>query len=242
MSQPRAVRLLALGDAAVATTPRDTADAAAAGFFAAARAAGALERLSGAAREARLVARYAPAADVRLGRDASAAFLKRADLRGYRILHFATHAVVDERSVAGTALALAPGNGESGFVGASDLSALNLDADLVVLSACRSAGGVMVGGEGIRGLTAPLLAAGARSLVATQWRIDDRAVVPVVDALYAALASGQPVIEALRTAKLRALRDGRSPRAWAAFSVIGDPLVRVPLRTPPAHWWSSFGW
>jgi hypothetical protein len=236
------IRLLALGDATVAPMPGDTTDAAAAGFFAAARAAGALDRLAGAAREARLVARYAPSADVRLGRDASAAFLKHADLRGYRILHFATHAVVDERSVAGTALALAPGNGESGFVGASDLSALHLGADLVVLSACRSAGGVVLGGEGIRGLVAPLLAAGARSLVATQWRIDDREVVPVVDAFYAALASGQPVIEALRTAKLRALGEGRSPRAWAAFSVIGDPLVTVPLRMPPVHWWSSLDW
>ena len=235
------VRLLALGDAAVAQMPRDTTDAAAASFFATARAAGALERLNGAAREARLVARYAPAADVRLGRDASAAFLKHADLRGYRVLHFATHAVVDERSVAGTALALAPGNGESGFVGASDLAALQLDADLVVLSACRSAGGVVTGGEGIRGLTAPLLAAGARSLVATQWRIDDHEVVPVVDAFYAALAGGQPVIEALRTAKLRALGEGRSVRAWAAFLSVGDPLVTVPLRTPPVHWWSSLG-
>ena len=99
----------------------------------------------------------------------------------------------------------------------------------------------MLGGEGIRGLTAPLLAAGARSLVATQWRIDDREVVPVVDAFYAALASGQPVIEALRTAKLQALGAGRSPRAWAAFSSVGDPLVTVALRTPPARWWSSLG-
>ena len=97
----------------------------------------------------------------------------------------------------------------------------------------------MVGGEGIRGVTGPLLAAGARSLVATQWRIDDREVVPVVDAFYAALASGQPVIEALRTAKLRALGDGRSPRAWAAFSSVGDPLVTVSLRKPPVHWWLS---
>ena len=245
-SRPRAapagpVRLLAFGDAAVAAAPRDTTDAASAGFLAAARAAGALERLEGAAREARLVARYAPAADVRLGRDASAAFLKHADLGGYSVVHFATHAVVDERSVAGTALVLAPGNGESGFVGASDLFGLRLGADLVVLSACRSAGGVVLGGEGIRGLTAPLLAAGARSLVATQWRIDDREVVPVVDAFYAALASGQPVIEALRTAKLQALGAGRSPRAWAAFSSVGDPLVTVALRTPPARWWSSLG-
>ena len=233
------LRLLALGDAAVATGPRDTTDAATAGFLAAARAAGALERLTGAAREARRVARYAPTADVRLGRDASAAFLKYTDLRGYRVVHFATHAVVDERSVAGTALVLAPGNGESGFVGASDLSALRLVADLVVLSACRSAGGVVIGGEGMQGLTAPLLAAGARSLVATHWRIEDREVVPFIDAFYDALANGEPVADALRTAKLRAVRGGKSPRIWAAFAAIGDPMVTVPLRAPPASWWSA---
>lgn len=87
-------------------------------------------------------------------------------------------------------------------------------------------------------MTAPLLAAGARSLVATHWRIDDREVVPFVEAFYAALASGQPVIDALRTAKLRTLRAGQPPRTWAAFAAIGDPMVAVPLRTPPAHWWS----
>ena len=232
------VRLLAFGDAAVAPVARDTADAATAGFVTAARAAGALERLAGAAREARLVARYAPVAEVRLGRDASAAFLKHTDLRAYSVLHFATHAVVDERSVARTALALAPGNGESGFVGASDLAALRLGADLIVLSACRSAGGVVVGGEGMQGLTAPLLAAGARSLVATHWRIEDQEVVPFVDAFYAALATGQTVAEALRTAKLRMLQEGRPPRVWAAFAVIGDPMVTVALHAPPAHWWS----
>ena len=155
------------------------------------------------------------------------------------MLHFATHTVVDERSLAGTALVLAPGNGESGFVGAADLAALELDADLVVLSACQSAGGVVVGGEGMLGLTAPLMAAGARALVATHWRIDDREVVPFVDALYAALAAGQPVIDALRTAKLRALRAGQAPRIWSAFAALGDPTVAVPLRAPPVHWWSG---
>ena len=142
---------------------------------------------------------------------------------------------MDERSVAGTALALAPGNGESGFVGAGDLAALRLDADLVVLSACRTAGGVVVAGEGVQGLTSPLLAAGARALVATHWRIRDQDAVPFIDAMYAALSHGQPVIDAVRAAKLRALARGEPPRTWASFLSIGDPLVVVPLRAPPAH-------
>src|SRR6185312_9559356 len=110
---------------------------------------GELPRLVESAREARSVARYAPHAEVRLRRDASAAFLLRAPLTGYDIIHVATHAVVDERSVARTALVLAPGGGESGFVTPAQLAALGLDADLVVLSACRTAGGVVIDGDGV---------------------------------------------------------------------------------------------
>jgi CHAT domain-containing protein len=195
-------------------------------------------KLVGASREARLISRYAPAADVRLGRDATAAFLRHADLRPYRVLHFATHAFVDEQSLARTALALAPGGGENGLLGAGDLAALSLDADLVVLSACSSAGGVLVGGEGVQGLTSPLLQAGARSVVATNWRITDQRVVPFIEKFYDALARGLPVTDALRAAKLSAVHAGEPPRIWAAFVAIGDPLVTVPLRAPNKSWWA----
>lgn len=102
--------------------------------------------------------------------------LKQADLRPYRVLHFATHAIVDERSIAGTALVLSPSPNESGFMGAGDLAALRIDADLVVLSSCTSAGGTLTGGEGVQGLSSALLEAGARALVATACRINDREV------------------------------------------------------------------
>jgi CHAT domain-containing protein/tetratricopeptide (TPR) repeat protein len=236
----RDVRLLAFGDPA---TPRATPGAPrgvdSGDVPPAFHSTDGLPRLTGAAREARRVARYATQAEVRLGRDASAAFLKRTDLRNYRVLHFAAHAIIDERSVAGTALALAPGNGESGFVGAGDLAALQLDADLVVLSACSAARGVLVGGEGLQGLTSPLLQAGARALVATEWRIRDRDVVDFVDAFYAELARGRAVADALRGAKLRAIRRGDPLRTWAAFTAIGDPLVVVPLRAPRDSWWTG---
>lgn len=107
-----------------------------------------------------------------------------------------------------------------------------LSADLVLLSACRSASGVVVDGEGIQGLTAPLLQAGARAVVATGWRIDDRRTVPFVDALYDGLARGLSAGAALQEAKLRMLRQGRPPREWAAFSLYGDPSVRLSLRRP----------
>ncbi|HET9275938.1 MAG TPA: CHAT domain-containing protein, partial [Gemmatimonadales bacterium] len=239
-AQASPVRLLAFGDPRSGSRGSGALrDAAAEGYLAAADAAGGLPRLKGAEREARLVARYAPEADVRLGREATAGFLKQTDLRRYRVLHFASHAIVDDRSLAGTALVLAPSPGENGFVGAGDLAALRLEADLVVLSACSSAGGRVTGGEGVQGLTSSIIQAGARSVVATGWRIRDQDVVPLVDRFYAGLAAGRPVIDALQAAKLEALRGGASPQTWAAFMAIGNPFVTVPLRpAPPRSWWS----
>ena len=243
-------RLLAFGDPAYA---RESAAATGVGpgrasgetYRSAFDAAGGLPRLTESGREAREVARYAADPVVRLGKDASAAYLKSAPLDSFQILHFATHALVDERTVANTALALAPGGGEDGFVVPGDLAALKLAADLVVLSGCRTAGGVVLGGEGVQGLTGPFIEAGARAVVATGWRIEDRRTVDFVEHLYDALARGLPVAEALRAAKLDAMRRGMPPGEWAAFGVVGDPLVRVTLREPPppipSRWLVGFG-
>jgi hypothetical protein len=219
------VPLLAFGDPAYAAAAPDSSHK--------------LPRLEGSGREARLVARYSPAGEVRLREEANATYLRHAALEPYRILHFATHALVDERSVARTVLALAPDSSDNGRVGPGDLAALRLDADLVVLSGCRTAGGVLVEGEGVQGLTAPLIQAGARSVVASQWRIADRGTVPFIQAFYEALAGGLPVGDALREAKLAALHRGVAPREWAAFTTVGDPLVSVRLREPGPEIWSA---
>jgi len=231
--------VLALGDPAFA---REQGERAVRGelFRDAFDRSGGLPRLIAAGDEVRDVARYAPSAVVRVRDDASEAFIKHTQLRRFGVLHFATHALVDESTLARTALALSPGEGEDGFLSPADLAALRLDANLVVLSACRTAGGVIVAGEGLQGLTAPLLEAGARSVVATQWRIGDRSTVQLVDEFYGAMAAGQPVAEALRAAKLAAIRRGVPPRDWAAFTVVGDPEARVKLRRPaprPSLWW-----
>jgi CHAT domain-containing protein len=189
-------------------------------------------RLRTSAREARLAASYSPIAEVRLRKEASEAYLKRADLRRFRALHFATHTLVDDQTAARTSLVLAPGEGESGLVGPSELASLRLDADLVVLSSCRSAGGVVVRGEGVQGLTAPLLQAGARAVVATQWEVGDRSTVGFMEKLYRHLAEGRPVGDALQAAKLETIRRGAPEREWAAFVAVGDPLVEIPLRAP----------
>ncbi len=228
-----APRILALGDPAFASERSGGLLREAETFRGAYDAAGGLPRLSASGDEVRDVARYSPGkAIVRLRGDASEAWLKRTRLTGFHVIHLATHALVDESSLARTSLALSPGGGEDGFLTPADLASLKLGADLVVLSACRTAGGVMVAGEGMQGLTSPLLEAGARAVVATQWRIGDKATVRLVDDLYAALGRGLPVAAALREAKLAAISRGVPAGEWAAFTVVGDPLVRVPLREP----------
>jgi CHAT domain-containing protein len=200
---------------------------------------GGLARLAASGREARAVARYAAYADVRLGARATEHHLKSAALRGVQVLHFATHALVDDRSLTSTALALAPGAGEDGFVSPADIAALPLDAELVVLSACRTAGGVLVGGEGMQGLATAFLGAGARAVAATSWQIDDRRAAHIAGEYYRALADGMSLGDALRAAKLARLRDGAPPSEWAAWTLVGDPLGYVNLRPPRsrAAWW-----
>ena len=193
-----------------------------AGAFA---AAGGLPRLRYTAGEASSVARAAPGATVLTRARASEAFVRTTPLRGFRLLHFATHAVVDERALPRTGLALAPGAGHDGFLGPGDLATLELDADLVVLSACRTASGIVVRGEGVQGLTTPLLEAGARAVIATSWQVRDRPAARLVGGFYQALARGFNAGDALRAAKLEALRRNAPLRDWAAFTLIGDPLV-----------------
>ncbi|HEU4698405.1 MAG TPA: CHAT domain-containing protein [Gemmatimonadales bacterium] len=227
--------LLAFGDPAFAGEQSgDPARTATEPFRTAFARRGGLPRLEGSGREAREVARFAPAAIVRLRGEASEAFLKRADLGRFGVIHFATHALVDDATLDRTALALTPGDGEDGFVTPADLADLRLAAGLVVLSACRTADGKVVQGEGVQGLTAPLLGAGAHAVVATRWQVGDRTTVRLMQDFYAALAAGQSVGAALRSAKLAALRRGAPAGEWAAFDVVGDPLTRVAL-TPPGR-------
>ena len=226
-------RVLAVGDPAFSMELASSDAREVETFRSAFAAEGGLPRLKGSGEEARRVARYAGGgSEVRLRGEASEDWLKHARLDRFRVIHLATHAVVDESALSRTALALAPGGKEDGFLTPADLAGLRLAADMVVLSACRTAGGVTVAGEGVQGLASPLVAAGARSVVATQWRVGDRSTVRLVEDFYDGLARGRPVAEALREAKLAAIRRGAPPGEWAGFTVVGDPLARVALVVP----------
>jgi CHAT domain-containing protein len=198
-----------------------------------------LARLPRSGDEARRVAEYGVDAAVLTREQASAAAIRRMDWRTVGVAHFATHALVDEEGQSRTALALSPARGDDGFLTTSQIASLQLDGALIVLSACRSLGGQVLGGEGLRGLAAPLLAAGARAVVVTHWSIGDRSVMPFVDRFYAAMASGASVGDALRETKVAAIHDGARITDWGAFTVIGDasmhPALR-PRRLSPLEW------
>jgi tetratricopeptide (TPR) repeat protein len=192
----------------------------------------ALVRLPQSAEEARHVATYGRSSIVLTRGAATKAGLRAADLPSVGVLHFATHALIDDEGQSRTALALTPTNRDGGSLTTSEIASLHLNGALVVLSACESLGGQILGGEGLRGLSEPFLEAGARAVVVTHWAIGDRGVLPFVDRFYATMASGASVGNALRQSKLAAIRARWRFADWAAFTVIGDASMHAALRAP----------
>jgi tetratricopeptide (TPR) repeat protein len=192
----------------------------------------ALARLPQSADEARDVATYGRSSLVLTRGDATKAALRAADLPSVGVLHFATHALIDDEGQARTALALTATHRDGGSLTTSEIASLQLNGALVVLSACESLGGQILGGEGLRGLSEPFLEAGARAVVVTQWSIGDRGILPFVDRFYASMAAGASVGDALRQSKLAAIRAHARFVDWAAFTVIGDASMHPALRLP----------
>jgi CHAT domain-containing protein len=150
-------------------------------------------------------------------------------LDDYRILHFATHGVVNTEhpDLSGIVLSLVDRSGEplNGFLRLYDVYRLRLSADLVVLSACRTALGREVRGEGLDGLVRGFFHAGAPLVVASLWDADDRATAELMVRFYRGmLQDGLPPVEALRRAQLSLWRQERwrSPYYWAGFVPQGD--------------------
>ena len=151
------------------------------------------------------------------------------DLRKYRILHFATHGTLNTAhpELSGLVLSLVDASGKpvDGFLRLHEIYNLDLDADLVVLSACRTALGKEVYGEGLIGLTRGFMYAGASRVVSSVWNVDDRASAQLMSRFYGAmLAKGLSPARALREAQLSLLREPRwsNPHYWAAFGLQGD--------------------
>ncbi|NUQ70519.1 MAG: CHAT domain-containing protein [Chthonomonadales bacterium] len=147
-----------------------------------------------------------------------------------RYIHFATHGVLDERSPMQSAVVLSPSATSDGRLTARDLARQDLKADLVVLSACETARGKRVNGEGILGLTWALFIGGTSATIASQWQVADTSTRTLMVEFYRRLSSGSPsklsTAEALRQAQLAVARDPRyrHPYYWAPFILTGNWL------------------
>lgn len=159
---------------------------------------------------------------VRLGREASEAQLKAVARPGVRILHLATHTTVSDAQISGSVMHLSAGDTDDGEVTVGEIARLDLDADLVVLSACRTGGGMVLRGEGLQGMTTPFLQAGARNVLATRWTVRDRELLPLMAAIYARLATGATIGDAVHDARVASIMRGEGPRQWASLMLVGD--------------------
>lgn len=191
-----------------------------------------LQRLSASGREAEAIARLLPPDQVflALGLEASRETALSSGLAGYRAVHFATHGVIDSETPRLSFLALSAFDEEarpleSSVLGLSDVYNLRLDADLVVLSGCETALGREIRGEGLMGLTQGFFYAGAERVMASLWRVEDRATAELMSRFYRAmLDQGLPPAAALRSAQRSIRGDPRwqDPFYWAPFVLQGD--------------------
>jgi len=139
---------------------------------------------------------------------------------GFAILHFATHGKFDSAAPLSSGLYLAKGTEPSGTLTVGDLYSLRWDVDLVTLSACETGLGKVANGDDVIGLTRGFLYAGARSIVASLWEVDDAATAHLMEHFYANLASHDKR-EALRLAQIETRQQYPQPWFWAAFNILG---------------------
>ncbi len=153
-----------------------------------------------------------------------------AELSQYRIVHFATHGLINSQhpELSGLVLSLVDEKGQKqdGFLRLYEIYSLGLRADLVVLSACQTALGKEIKGEGLVGLTHGFMYAGAPRVVASLWRVDDRATAELMSRFYEGMLGKQKLTAAaaLRAAQLEVWKEEgwETPYYWAAFTLQGE--------------------
>jgi len=179
----------------------------------------------------------ATADDELTGQNFTVPNVKTADLKNYQILHFATHALLptdlacQSQPAIVTSAPVGAASADDALLTTSDVTALHLDANLVVLSACNT-GGAEAGGEALSGLARSFFYAGARALMVTQWSVNDQVsaflVANTLQILHAGTSGG--AAGSLRAAQLALINKAGNgmpaaladPFYWAAFAVIGD--------------------
>jgi CHAT domain-containing protein/predicted negative regulator of RcsB-dependent stress response len=152
------------------------------------------------------------------------------ELAQFRVVHFATHSMIDSRTPAlsGIVLSLVDrrGNPQDGFLRLWDIYNLHLPVDLVVLSGCQTALGKRINGEGLIGLTRGFMYAGAARVMASLWAVDDAATAEFMSQFYQAMLKRDlPPAAALRAAQIYMWKQKRwqgDPYFWAAFQLQGE--------------------
>ncbi|MBM3818315.1 MAG: CHAT domain-containing protein [Acidimicrobiia bacterium] len=195
-----------------------------------------MKSLPHTARELDAIAETFAAARVLQQEHATESRLHGAGIERAAVLHFATHGLIDEDVPQRSGLALTEAPGTDGILQMREIYGLRLRAALVSLSACETALGKDVTGEGIVGLTRAFLHAGAGAVLASLWNVNDASTAALMARFYGALAEGGPIDEAARDAKLAFLAGDarlRHPYYWAAFVVTGNASAPVRVVTPP---------
>jgi CHAT domain-containing protein/tetratricopeptide (TPR) repeat protein len=192
---------------------------------------GTIRRLPSTRREAVAIAGLVPKAERKLALDfdASLATALSGTMSQYRILHFATHGLLDSQrpELSGLVLSLVDRDGrpQDGFLQVHEIYNLKLPADVVVLSACRTALGRDVKGEGLLGITRGFMYAGAARVVASLWEVDSRATAELMTRFYREmLTNKRSPAAALRAAQTSMAHDAHwhSPYYWAGFVIQGE--------------------
>jgi CHAT domain-containing protein len=202
----------------------------------------ALTPLPEAADELRAVAKDlgARSEDIKLGEAANVWNVKHARLDNYRVIYFATHALVAgevekfAKVNAEPSLVLSipekPTEEDDGLLRASDIAMLKMNSDFVVLSACNTAAGDKPGAEALSGLASAFFYAGAKSLLVSNWEVDSESTVALMIGLFDALKDNPHLTnaEALRLSMLQmidnpAKAEWAQPKFWAPFIIVGEP-------------------
>lgn len=192
---------------------------------------GRFPRLLSSRHEAEIIMASAPAGAGLEATDfeASRETAMRPDLGRYRIVHFATHGILNSEhpGLSGVVLSLMDRHGQpqNGFLRLHDIYNMNFPVELVVLSACNTGLGKDIKGEGLVGLTRGFMYAGAARVLASLWKVDDESTAELMKHFYrGVLKDGLPPVAALRQAQVRMWRqkEWRSPYYWAAFVIQGE--------------------
>jgi hypothetical protein len=190
-----------------------------------------LRRLPQTAEEAKAIRSAASPREVlvAVGFDASRRTLLSPELKRYRIVHFATHGVLDNVHPELSGIALSQldeqGRAQDGMLRLHDIYNLRLPAELAVLSACDTGLGKDIRGEGLVGLTRGFMYAGVPRVVATMWKVDDFPTSLLMESFYRHMfKEGLSPAAALRSAQLEMLGRPRwnNPFYWAAFMLHGE--------------------